>query len=78
MRRFLLKLFRRRRLEADLERELAFHREMAAAHDNPIPLGNSAVIKEHAFELWRFNLLEKSGAILSMRFVRCGAVRVLS
>jgi putative ABC transport system permease protein len=58
MRRLLLKLFRRRRLEADLEAELAFHREMAAAHDNPIPLGNTAVIKEHAFDLWRFSLLE--------------------
>jgi hypothetical protein len=36
MRHLLLKLFRRRRLQADLEAELAFHQEMSAAHDNPI------------------------------------------
>jgi putative ABC transport system permease protein len=58
MRRLLLKLFRRRSLQADLEAELAFHREMAEAHGNPIRLGNTAVIKEHAFDLWRFSLLE--------------------
>jgi len=58
MRRLLLKLFRRRTLQADLEAELAFHREMAQAHGNPIRLGNTAVIKEHAFDLWRFNAIE--------------------
>ncbi|MCX6636215.1 MAG: ABC transporter permease [Acidobacteria bacterium] len=58
MRRFLLKLVRRRRLQRDLEAELAFHREMAAAHGNPIPLGNGVVIKEDALDLWRFTFLE--------------------
>jgi predicted permease len=58
MRRLLLKLFRRRTLQADLEAELAFHREMSQAHGNPIPLGNTAVIQEHAFDLWRFNAIE--------------------
>jgi predicted permease len=58
VRRLLLKLFRRRTLAEDLERELAFHREMAAAHDNPIRLGNISVIKEHAFDQWRFGFLE--------------------
>ncbi len=58
MRRFWLKLFRRRRLDADLEAELAFHREMAAAHGNPIPLGNGAIIREQAYDLWRFNPVE--------------------
>jgi len=58
MRKQLLKLFRRRTLQADLEAELAFHREMAQANGNPVRLGNTAVIKEHAFDLWRFNLLE--------------------
>src|SRR4051794_8264018 len=58
MRRFLLKLIRRRNLDQDLETELAFHREMAAANGNPIPLGNAAAIREQAFDLWRFNWVE--------------------
>ncbi|MBZ5723728.1 MAG: ADOP family duplicated permease [Acidobacteriia bacterium] len=58
MRRLFLKLVRRRRLNRDLESELAFHREMAAAQGNSIPLGNTAAIKEQAFDLWRFNWVE--------------------
>jgi putative ABC transport system permease protein len=58
IRRLFLKLFRRRRLAQDLETELAFHREMSAAGGNPIPLGNAGVIKEQAFDLWRFNGVE--------------------
>jgi putative ABC transport system permease protein len=58
MRRLFLKLFRRRNLQADLEAELAFHNEMSAANGNPIRLGNAAVIKENAFDLWRFNAIE--------------------
>ena len=58
MRRLLLKLRRRRTLERDLEAELAFHRDMAAAENNPIRLGNTAVVKENALDLWRFNFLE--------------------
>ena len=58
MRGPLLKVFRRRRLEADLEAELEFHREMAAAHENPIGLGNPSVIKEQALDLWRFTFIE--------------------
>ena len=58
MRRLFLKLFRRRRLHEDLEAELAFHREMAAAGGNPIPLGNGGVIQEQALDLWRFNGVE--------------------
>jgi putative ABC transport system permease protein len=58
MHRLFLKLFRRRRLDRDLQTELAFHREMSAAHHNPIPLGNAAVIREQAFDLWRFNFVE--------------------
>jgi hypothetical protein len=57
MRRFLLKLVRRRRLERDLQAELAFHRNMAAEGQNPIPLGNAANIREQAFDLWRFNFI---------------------
>jgi putative ABC transport system permease protein len=55
MRRLFLKLFRRRRLHHDLEAELAFHREMATAGGNPIPLGNRGVLQEQALDLWRFN-----------------------
>ena len=58
MRRILLKLFRRRKLRRDLEAELAFHREMGAAHGNPIGLGNAGVIREQALDLWRFTLIE--------------------
>jgi predicted permease len=56
--RTLLKLWRRRRLARDLETELAFHRDMASAGNNQIPFGNSTAIKEHAFDLWRFNTVE--------------------
>lgn len=58
MRRFLLKLLRRRRLEEDLEAELAFHREMALSAGNPVPLGNASSLKEQAYDLWRFNFIE--------------------
>src|SRR5262245_1312551 len=58
MRRFLLKLMRRRRLERDLEAELAFHREMAAKAGNPDALGHRVVVEEEARDLWRFTRLE--------------------
>ena len=60
IRRLVLKLFRRRRLDRDLETELAFHREMSAAVGNPIPLGNAGFIREQAFDLWRFNGIENA------------------
>jgi predicted permease len=56
--RTLLKLLRRRRLQRDLEAELAFHSEMASAAGNPIPFGNTGIIQEQAFDLWRFNRIE--------------------
>lgn len=58
MRRFLLKLIRRRRLHDDLEAELEFHREMARAHGNPVSLGNVTRITEESLDLWRFARLE--------------------
>ena len=45
MRRCLLKLFRRRRLERDLAEEMAFHRDMAAAGGNTLPFGNRAGLR---------------------------------
>jgi hypothetical protein len=48
----MLKLWRRRKLHRDLEAELAFHRDMALSHGNPIPLGNTTAIREQAFDLW--------------------------
>jgi len=57
-RRILLRLFRRRRLEQDMEMELAFHREMTKEHSNPIGLGNVVSIQEEVRDLWRFNLVE--------------------
>jgi predicted permease len=70
--RTLLKMWRRRRLARDLETELAFHKEMAAAANNPIPFGNAAVIKEHAFDLWRFNAAENlwRDMVYSLRTLR--------
>ncbi len=58
MRRLLLKLFRRRRLERDLAEEMAFHRDMAGAGGNTLPFGNRAVIAEQARDLWRFSSIE--------------------
>ncbi len=58
MRRLILKLLRRHRLQRDLDAELAFHREMSGKNHNPVPLGNTSAIKEHAFDLWRFNFIE--------------------
>ncbi len=58
MRRLILKLFRRRRLEQDLEAELAFHQEQAAIGGNPIPLGNRTKILDASRDSWRFVVLE--------------------
>jgi putative ABC transport system permease protein len=58
MRRFFLKLFRRRHLERDLEAELAFHREMSCANENPIPLGSVSRIKQQSADLWQFVFFE--------------------
>ncbi len=58
MRRTFLKMLRRRKLHRDLEAELAFHRDMGAIHGNPIGLGNAALIREQALDLWRFTLIE--------------------
>jgi len=58
MRNLLLKLRRRRSMERDVAAELAFHRDMAAAQGNPIPMGNTAVVQEQARDLWRFTFVE--------------------
>jgi predicted permease len=58
MRRLFRKILRRGRMHQEMQDELAFHREMAARHGNPIPLGNTAVIAEYGYALWRFNFLE--------------------
>jgi predicted permease len=58
MRKLFLKLRRRRNLERDLNAELAFHREMAAAGGNPVPLGNAARIMEQSRDFWRFTFFE--------------------
>jgi putative ABC transport system permease protein len=80
MRRFFLKLLRRRRLQQDLETELAFHRDMSSSAQNPIPLGNSSSIKEQALDLWRFNFLENlwRDTIYSIRGLRRSPALVAS
>lgn len=80
MRRVLLKLFRRRKLQRDLEAELAFHREMEAVHGNPIRLGNAGLIREQALDLWRFNLIENlwRDLVYAARSLRCSPAFVLT
>src|SRR5262245_42446090 len=58
VRRTLLRLWRRRRLQRDLEMELAFHRDMARQQANPVALGNVARVQEEALDLWRFTIIE--------------------
>ena len=58
IRRLLLKLRHRRRLHDDLEAELAFHREMAAANGRPAALGNTTRAVEASLDLWRFTAIE--------------------
>jgi putative ABC transport system permease protein len=55
---FWLKLFRRHRLEQDLQAELALHRELSATHPGSIPLGSTTRIAEESRDLWRFNFIE--------------------
>jgi len=80
MRRFFLKIRRRRQLDRDLEQELAFHREMAAEKGNPIPFGNPVVIKEEALDLWRFTFLENlwRDLVYALRGLRRSPALVLS
>jgi putative ABC transport system permease protein len=58
LRRILLKLSRRRRLEQDMEAELSFHRDLACEQGNSIGLGNITRIQEEARDLWRFSVIE--------------------
>jgi putative ABC transport system permease protein len=58
MRGLLLKLLRRRKLQRDLEAELAFHEQLSAEHNNPVRLGNRTLIEEQSRDLWRFNFIE--------------------
>jgi predicted permease len=80
MRRFLLKLIRRRNLKRDLEAELAFHKEMAAASGNPIPLGDTTRIAEQAGDLWQFTALENlwRDLVYSLRALRRSPALVLT
>ena len=58
MLRFFRKIRYRRRLQADLEAELALHQELAAAAGNPIRLRNLLLVREQAIDPWRFNVVE--------------------
>lgn len=80
MHSLFLKLRRRRSMERDVETELAFHREMAAAHGNPIPMGNTAIVKEQARDLWRFAFIENlwRDAVFAARSLRRSPALVLS
>jgi putative ABC transport system permease protein len=75
VRKLWLKLILRKRLTADLENELAFHREMTVAQGNPIGLGNAAAVKESVFDICRFNLIENlwRDVVLAARRLRKSA-----
>ena len=72
MRRLIFRLFRRRKLERDLDDELAFHDEMSRLNSNSIQLGNPVRVKEAARDVWRWQLVEDSwrDAIQGMRRLR--------
>jgi putative ABC transport system permease protein len=53
--RFFRKLYRRRRLDRDLEEELRFHLEMSGS---PLRFGNATLIKETCRDLWSFSWFE--------------------
>jgi putative ABC transport system permease protein len=81
VRRFFLKAARRRTLEKELDAELAFHREMAEAGGNCIPLGSASRIKEASGDPWRFGLLESLwlDVVYSVRGLRrCPALVLLA
>ncbi len=67
-------------MHQDIQAELAFHRDMAARHNNAIPLGNAAVIGEHGYDLWRFSFLENlwRDLIYAARGLRRSPVLVLT
>ena len=74
IRRTLLKLSRRRRLEQEMKAELAFHRDLARENANPVDLGNITRIQEEARDLWRFTLIEDCwrDVVYALRSLRKG------
>ena len=52
------RLRKRRRLDQDLEDELAFHRAMRARDSDPPAFGNATQIKESIRDMWTFGWLE--------------------
>ena len=80
MGRFFRKLFRRFRMHEEIRAELEFHRQMAARHESPIPLGNTAVISEHGYDLRRFNFAENlwRDLVYAARGLRRSPVLVLT
>ena len=80
MPRLFRKLFRRRTLDRELEAELAFHRQMAEAAGNSIPLGNSLRIREASGEPWRFTFLESlwTDAVYGFRGLRRNPILTLT
>jgi putative ABC transport system permease protein len=57
---YLRRLRRRRRLQAELEAELAHHRALSRENGNPIGLGNVTAVRESVLDLWRFTLIENA------------------
>ncbi len=80
MRRFFLKLIRRRSLQQDLEAEMAFHRQMAEDAGDSIPYGHTSTLREQALDLWRFNFIENlwRDMVYGVRSLRKSPALVLS
>ena len=51
-------LLNRRRLQRELENDMAIHREMMGA-ENRKDFGNTAMLREHANEVWGWSWLER-------------------
>jgi hypothetical protein len=54
------KLLRRWRLHAEIEAELAHHRELSKESGNPVGLGSVSAVTEESLDLWRFALVENA------------------
>jgi len=60
-------LLNRRRLDAELAAEMAFHREMAAAHQG-IPVGDSLRLREDSREAWGWMWIDHLGQDVKVGF----------
>jgi len=77
---WFLRLRRRRRLDRDLNDEIAFHREMRARDADAPPFGSEIRIRESLRDLWRFEAIETTlrDLLLAVRGLRRSPVLTLA